>query len=217
VGLVDGVLIDVAREAGAEGLKQLEISQTRNAALAVLRKYDPEPKHAVRVADLATSLFDQLKPMHGLGKRDRLLLEIAAMLHEVGNFIGPNGHHRHTFYIISQTPILGLSDEELLVVANVARYHRKAPPDMSHEGYRDLSERGRERVRPLAAILRVADALDHDHRQQVASVSAKARGSELRLKVKARGDVTLDEWSVGNKGDLFQEEFGLKPVVVVRG
>ena len=217
VGLVDGVLIDVAREAGAEGLKQLELSQTRNAALAILRKYDPEPRHAVRVADLATSLFDQLKPMHGLSKRDRLLLELAAMLHEVGNFIGPNGHHRHTFYVISQTPILGLSDEELLVVANIARYHRKAPPDMSHEGYRDLSERDRERVRPLAAILRVADALDHDHRQQVTSVNAKARGSELRLKVKTRGDVTLDEWSVGNKGDLFQEEFGLKPVVNVRG
>jgi len=84
-------------------------------------------------------------------------------------------------------------------------------------GYRDLAERDRERVRPLAAILRVADALDHDHRQQVTAVSAKARGSELRLKVKTRGDVTLDEWSVGNKGDLFQEEFGLKPVVNIRG
>lgn len=215
VGLVDGVLVDVARAAGAEGMKQLEVSQTRNAALAVLRKYETDPKHAQRVSALAVSLFDQLRPMHGLGKRDRLLLELAALLHEVGNFIGAAGHHRHAFYIIAQTPILGLSDEERLVVANVARYHRKAPPDLSHEGYRDLDDRDQGRVRMLAAVLRVADALDHDHRQMVASVVAKTRGSELRLKVRARGDVTLDEWSVGNKGDLFREEFGLKPVVDV--
>ncbi len=216
VGLVDGVLIDVARAAGAEGMKALEVSQTRNAAMAVLKKYETDPKHALRVSALAVSLFDQLKPMHGLGKRDRLLMELAALLHEVGNFIGAAGHHRHAFYIIAQTPILGLSDEELLVVANVARYHRKAPPDLSHEGYRDLEERDRQRVRVLAGILRVADALDHDHRQRVTAVQAKPRGSELRLKVKTRGDVTLDEWSVGDKGDLFRDEFGLKPVVVAR-
>ncbi len=103
------------------------------------------------------------------------------------------------------------------MVANVARYHRKAPPDLSHEGYRELPDKDRQRARTLAAILRVADALDHDHRQLVTAVQAKARGSELRLKVKTRGDVTLDEWSVGNKGDLFREEFGLKPVVVSGG
>lgn len=213
VGLVDGVLIDVARAAGAEGMKSLEVSQTRNAAIAILKKYEADPKHALRVSALAVSLFDQLKPMHGLGKRDRLLMELAGLLHEVGNFVGAAGHHRHAYYIIAQTPILGLSDEELLVVANVARYHRKAPPDLSHEGYRDLAEKDRQRVRVLAAILRVADALDHDHRQSVTAVQAKSRGSELRLKVKTRGDVTLDEWSVGDKGDLFRDEFGLKPVV----
>jgi exopolyphosphatase/guanosine-5'-triphosphate,3'-diphosphate pyrophosphatase len=217
VGLVDGVLIDVARAAGAEGMKALEVSQTRNAAMAVLKKYETDPKHAIRVSALAVSLFDQLKSVHGMGKRDRLLMELAALLHEVGNFIGSSGHHRHAYYIIAQTPILGLSDEELLVVANIARYHRKAPPDLSHEGYRDLDEKGQQRVRALAAILRVADALDHDHRQSVTSVQAKPRGSELRLKVKTRGDVTLDELSVVDKGDLFRDEFGLKPVVVVRG
>src|SRR5437773_477157 len=82
--------------------------------IAILKKYDPEPKHAKRVSALAVSLFDQLKSSHGLGKRDRLLLELAALLHEVGNFIGSSGHHRHSFYIVSQSPILGLSDDELL-------------------------------------------------------------------------------------------------------
>lgn len=217
VGLVDGVLIDLAQTADTAGMKALEVSQTRNAAMAVLRKYETDPKHARRVSALAVSLFDQLKSSHGLGKRDRLLLEVAALLHEVGNFIGAAGHHRHAYYVISETPILGLSDEELRIVANVARYHRKAPPDLSHECYRDLPERARQRVRVLAAVLRLADALDHDHRQRVIAVTAKARGSELKLKVRTRGDVTLDEWSVGEKGDLFREEFGMKPVVVQRG
>lgn len=212
-GLVDGVLIDVARTAGAEGMKQLEVSQTRNAALALLKKYEADPKHAEQVAELALSIFDQLKSVHDLGKRDRLLLELAALLHEVGNFIGAPGHHRHAYYIISESPILGLNDEELRIVANVARYHRKALPDTDHECYAELEDDARDRVRSLAAILRVADALDHDHKQKVLAVKVKAGDSKLRLKVRARGDVTLDEWALENKGDLFQKEFGLEPVV----
>jgi exopolyphosphatase/guanosine-5'-triphosphate,3'-diphosphate pyrophosphatase len=217
VGLVDGVLVDVARAASTEGKKELEVSQTRNAVLALLKKYDVDAKHAQRVTALATSLFDQLKAMHGLGKRDRLLLELAALLHEVGTFIGTSGHHRHSLYLISKTPILGLSDTEQQVVANVARYHRKAPPDASHEAYAALGEKDQERVRSLAAILRVADALDHDHKQNVSTVRAKQRGSELKLRVTTRGDVSLDAWSLKDKGDLFENQFGLKPVVVSRG
>lgn len=213
VGLVDGVLVDVARSVGAEGLKALEVSQTRNAALALAKKYDTDPKHAGRVSALALSLFDQTRTIHGLSKRDRFLLELAGLLHEVGNFIGVAGHHRHAYYIISQSPILGLSDAEVEIVANVARYHRKAPPDPSHESYRALDDRDRDRVRSLAAILRVADALDHDHRQRVTAVTAKARGDELRLSLRTRGDVSLDAWSLEDKGDLFRTEFGLNPVL----
>jgi exopolyphosphatase/guanosine-5'-triphosphate,3'-diphosphate pyrophosphatase len=213
VGLVDGVLLDLAQKAGAEGEKALEVSQTRNAALAVMRKYDVDRKHAACVTGLALSIFDQLRSVHGLSKRDRFLLELSAMLHEVGQFISQSGHHRHAYYILMETPILGLSDAELAVVANVARYHRKAPPDLSHECYRDLAERDRDRVRSLSAILRVADALDHDHRQRVAAVKATPRGSELRLSLRTRGDVMLDELSVGEKGDLLRAEFGLKLVV----
>ena len=149
-----------------------------------------------------------------MGKRERLLLEIGALLHEVGNFISGPGHHRHAHYIISATPILGLNDQEVQVVANVARYHRKAPPDLSHESYAALSERARAQVRALSAILRLADALDHDHRQHVLGVSVKTKDSQLTVKARTRGDVTLDEWSVGEKGgDLFKEEFDLKPVL----
>jgi exopolyphosphatase/guanosine-5'-triphosphate,3'-diphosphate pyrophosphatase len=211
VGLVDGVLVDVARTASTEGKKELEVSQTRNAVLALLKKYDVDARHAHRVTALAVSLFDQLKAMHGLGKRDRLLLELAALLHEVGTYIGTSGHHRHSLYLISQTPILGLSETEQQVVANVARSHRKAPPD---EAYAALDQEDQERVRSLAAILRVADALDHDHKQRVNAVRAKERGSELKLRVSTRGDVSLDAWSLKDKGDLFENQFGLKPVVV---
>jgi exopolyphosphatase/guanosine-5'-triphosphate,3'-diphosphate pyrophosphatase len=218
VGLVDGVLLDLARAADASGKKELESSQTLNAARAIMRKYDTDPKHARHVTELALTLFDQLKSVHGQGKRERLLLEIAGLLHEVGNFISAAGHHRHAYYIISETPILGLTDEELHIVACVARYHRKAPPDVSHECYAELNGQARDHVRALAAILRLADALDHDHRHRVVKVSAKKRGPELILKARTRGDVTLDEWSVEQKGgDLFKEEFGLKPVLKTRG
>lgn len=213
VGLIDGLLLDLAQTTGTSGKKEAETSQTLNAVRTILRKYGVDPKHAYHVSGLAVSLFDQLRPIHELGKRDRLLLEIAALLHEIGNFISTSGHHRHAYYIISETPILGLSNGELRIVANVARYHRKAIPDASHEGFSELDADARERVNALAALLRLADALDHDHRQRVTAVSAKKRGSELRLKAKTRGDVTLDEWSLEQKGDLFREEFDLKPVL----
>src|SRR5262249_29290000 len=164
-----------------------ESSQTLNAARALLRKYDTDPKHSRHVTELALSLFDQLKSVHELGKRDRLLLEIAGLLHEVGNFISAAGHHRHAYYIISETPSLtttppvGPSAEDLTVVACAARSPRRAPPDTSHECYAELNPKAQDRVRGLAAILRLADALDHDHRQRVADVKAKARDSELVL------------------------------------
>ena len=91
------------------------------------------------------------------------------------------------FRIGDAADFLGLTDEELHIVACVARYHRKAPPDTSHECYAELAEKARGRVRALAAILRLADALDHDHRQRVVDVRAKKRDSELVLKARTHG------------------------------
>ena len=120
----------------------------------------------------ATQLFDDLLRVHAFGDRDRLLLRAAAMLHDIGDYVHYSGHHKHSQYLIQHADIMGLTPDERAIVANIARYHRKGPPDPAHIAYRDLSKESRGKVRGLAAILRIADALDREHKQKIESVRA---------------------------------------------
>jgi exopolyphosphatase/guanosine-5'-triphosphate,3'-diphosphate pyrophosphatase len=105
-------------------------------------------------------LFDSLKSEHGLDRRARLLLEVAAILHDIGMFIRNSGHHKHSQYIIANSEIFGLHRDDLEVISNVVRYHRKAPPNSTHIAYIALQREERMLVLKLASLLRVADALD---------------------------------------------------------
>ena len=117
--------------------------------------------------ELADRLFDELRDEHGLGARERLLLQVAALLHDVGIYVSLRAHHKHSQYLLAASQIFGLSDEETAVVANIARYHRRALPQKTHLPYVALDREDRIIVNKLAAILRVANALDAEHLQKV--------------------------------------------------
>ena len=129
------------------------------------------------MARLAGSLFDQLQKVHRLDAADRRMLLAAAVLHDVGIFIGHKKHHKHSLYVISQSEIPEFTPREIAVIANVARYHRKGVPAVHHEPFTGLESEDRERVVKLASILRIADALDREHLQAVRGVKA-TRGEE---------------------------------------
>ena len=122
-----------------------------------------------------------------------------------------DGHHKHSYYIIQHSDIMGFSPDERAIVANVARYHRKSLPDPNHPNFRDLDKDGRARVRTLAGILRIADALDREHLGKIRTVRAEVDETRRRmvLHLTGEGDRSLEEFTVKQKGDLLRDDLGL--------
>ncbi len=204
-----GLLLDMVR--ADDGLGIEDFSRQVLASAAVLgEKYRYDAPHARHVATLAVRLFDDLRAEHGLGARDRLLLEVAALLHDVGIFVSLRGHQKHAQYILSVSEIFGLSRDDMALISNVARYHRRAAPNKSHLPYMALDSGARVVVSKLAAILRVANALDADHLQKVRDVRVLREDDQWVLDVEGGGDLTLERLAALARADLLTEVFGRK-------
>ncbi len=170
--LREGVLLDRMPGAAAEHLDDLR----RTNVIRLARALDPDIEHAEHCTNLALQLFDRTDDLHGLGPHGRELLEMAGLLHNVGLFISHSGHHKHSYYVIRNSEQLtGFSDNEIELIAQIARYHRKSHPSKGHAEFMGLSAKDRDRVRVLAGILRIAIGLDRRHRSTVASVRVLTR------------------------------------------
>ncbi len=187
--------------------------QTQIVRSAVLlgRKYSFNEPHAMHVAALACQLFDQLEVLHQLPRRFRGLLEIAALLHEIGLFISNRSRHKHSMYLISNSEMFGVGEKELQLVAMLARYFRGASPQPSHPAYSRLSRYSRVAVSKLAAILRIAKALDVTHRQPFSKVECKLSPNEVELFIDRSIDLSLEKLELKQTGALFSAIFGKMP------
>ncbi len=215
VGLREGVALDLV-----DGLQSREHPwerQTYESAVNLGRKYMFDEQHALQVAKLALSLFDQLYEVHRLGEKDRKILYAAAILHDIGTFISLNKHHKHSLYIISQSELPGFSPVEMLMIANVARYHRKSEPQLRHSTFAQLNEEQRERVEKLSSILRMADAMDREHLKKVDDVNVSVLGREVVLKVNGSDDLLLERWALQKKSQYFGEKFGVHVKLKIEG
>ena len=148
----------------------------------------------------------QTKRLHHLGDVERSWLEFAAVLHDIGYLINPRQHHKHAYYLIKNSDIGGLTAEEIEVVANIARYHRRSMPAAKHEGYADLPLKLKRTVRILSALLRVADALDRTHFSAVQTVNVKI-GQTLTIVATVSGDAAMEIWSASQRTDLLEQVF----------
>lgn len=201
-----GLLLDTVRpdEEGIESFRR----QVLASAAVLGERYRYDAAHGRKVAQLATRLFDQLRSEHALGDRHRLLLEVAALLHDVGTYVNLRGHHKHAQYLLSVSEIFGLGREELAVVSNVARYHRRALPQKSHLPYMALDRETRLVVNKLAAILRTANALDSDHLQKVSDVRLVTEDEGWVLELEGSGDLTMERLAAGARSDMLFDVFG---------
>jgi exopolyphosphatase/guanosine-5'-triphosphate,3'-diphosphate pyrophosphatase len=218
--LREGVILEyLARHDGARAPVDRPEDPRRRAVLEFARRHGWDEPHSRQVTKLALSLFDQTTELHRLGPAERELLEVAGLLHDVGYAVAQSAHHKHSLYLIRNADLDGFRPDELAVIANVARYHRKALPSERHPDYQSLSEGERELVRRLAALLRLADGLDADHFQVVQEVAVKLEDDIARLELRARDVPDLAMWAAERNGDLFEQEFGrrveLIPVEVV--
>ncbi|MEM7772598.1 MAG: Ppx/GppA phosphatase family protein [Cyanobacteria bacterium P01_A01_bin.37] len=191
-------------------------SVRQRSVLNLAHKYQVNVEHSQRVGQFAQSLFDQTKEvLHEWGERERELLWAGAMLHNCGHFVNHAAHHKHSYYLIRNGGLLGYTEAEIEVIANLARYHRKSQPKKKHENYRALpSKEYRGIVDQLSAILRVAVALD---RRQIGAIAAidshyNETTKELTLLIYQQdpaSDCDLELWSLSYKKNWFEEEFGL--------
>jgi len=209
VGLREGLLLDVLSDL-YDQKNVLHREQVLTWACQLGRKYAFDEQHGTTVAHLATQLFDVTKPLHNLDGEYRLLLEVAALLHDIGQFINISKHHKHTYYLLRATPIIGLSESQTAIVANVARYHRKSFPKPHHSGYAVLSAKDRVVTSKLAALLRVADAMDTEHEGRVTDFMVDYQRPKLLIRLKGEGDLLLEKWKLARKSTLFEEVFSVK-------
>ncbi len=209
VSMRDGLLLDLASRVTGREDEALAKGIIRSA-LAVARKYRVDRRHAQSVAELAVRLFDALQTEHGLTPRHRLLLRVAALLHEVGGFVSNRSHHKHSYYLITNAEVFGLSRDEHAIVGHVARYHRRAVPQASHPEYMALPRDKRILVSKLSALLRVADAMDRAHTEQIRDFRCERHGDDVVIVVPGASDLTLERTALGQKGDLFTDVFGMK-------
>jgi exopolyphosphatase / guanosine-5'-triphosphate,3'-diphosphate pyrophosphatase len=212
VSLRDGVLLELAEEGGRVSAQDFE-EQVLASAEALGQKYRFDRAHARHVAKLATRLFDELGDEHGLGERDRLLLKVASLLHDIGIYVSLRAHHKHSQYLLASSQIFGLSNEETAIVSNIARYHRRGTPQDSHLPYVALDREDRLIVNKLGAILRLANALDAEHLQKVQDLRLVRRDRVWVLELDATGGVVMEQMAASARVDMFTETFGREVVV----
>ncbi len=176
-GLRTGVILD------SVGVSPPPGGEVRMRSVRALREEflggDPHPEH---VAGLARQLMDQLTPLHGLTEEEQGLVEVAAHLHDIGRALSLSGHHRHSAYLVEHADLRGISPEGLGVVLSLIRSHRGGAPKVSHAPFRAMSADERRRVRVMAAMLQLADALDRPRDGSVQQVVAADTGEGLLLR-----------------------------------
>lgn len=212
-GMREGIVIDMLRQADAESGTPDRMQSVRRFGERC--RYDQD--HAEQVATLALDLFDQLAGPLGLDPSTRELLEASALVHDVGYCIAYDRHHRHTYHLVAHAALPGFTNREIRRIASTARYHTKALPKASHEAWASLDDRDRRAVEPLAAILRLADALDRGRAGHVRSLRATLEGSSLMLYIDGDGDLHPEVFGVEQKKDLFERAFGIPVIVRVAG
>lgn len=171
-------------------------------------------EHCEHVAELAKQIYLQLNDLHKLPKSAFDYLIAAARLHDIGYHIAHSQHHRHGQYIIRNSELLGFNDTEIQIIANIARYHRKSHPKKSHEQFMSLSEKNKEIVKKLAAILRIADSLDRSHLETVEGVKVNINANSVELELFGKNEnPEIELWSFDRRKGLFEETYGI-PILV---
>ncbi|MDD5728773.1 MAG: HD domain-containing protein, partial [Victivallales bacterium] len=186
-----------------------------SVALTVGEKYNYEAEHADNTAALSMKIYNRTRHLHKLNERCGLLLRIAAILHDVGRFVDLQKHHKHSYYLISNSQLPGLSKTEAIIVPLIARYHRKSEPKAYHPEYMQLGGSERVVVCKLAAILRIADALDRGHHGRLRNSKIRVSSNCLLIEAPDKyGEYSLERFFLEKKQSMFCDIFGLKPEII---
>ncbi len=220
--LREGMIVDWMLSRGLiENRLRYQSEVRQRSVLKIARKYQIDRDYSKRITAFALSLFDQIQGyLHHWGSEERELLWAAAILHNCGIYISHAAHHKHSYYLIRNAELLGFTEIELEVIANLARYHRKSKPKKKHESYSNLPDKYRKIVKQLSAILRLAVALD---RRQIGAIEQLQCKYDPELKklhlhlvpAQPDDDCALELWSLDYKKNVFEEEYAVTVVATL--
>lgn len=221
--LREGIIVDWMLAHGLiEDRLRFQSSIRQRSAIKIAQKYQVDLECGERVAAFALNLFDQTQGiLHNWSSEEREFLWAAAILHNCGVYVNHAAHHKHSYYLIRNGELLGYTETEIDVIANIARYHRKNTPKKKHENFRNLpSKRHRQMVCQLSGLLRLAVALDRRQIGAIASVKCEYRPAarELHLHLQPAlpdDECILERWSLDQKKEAFEAEYGVKLVTAL--
>lgn len=204
--LREGILIDYLSRHRPELQVRRDVPDPRRRAVVDLaRRCDWQQAHSEQVSRLCVKLFDRLRPVHGLGPREREMIEYGALLHDIGWLVGSKKHHKHSMYLVLNGNLEPFSRREARIIACVARYHRKAYPKPTDKCYSKLSANDQRTVRIGAALLRIADGLDRSNSAVITDLRCRVGKRRIEFIVSARGDAELETWSARSRSRMLAE------------
>lgn len=210
--LREGIIYDtIGNELKPAGKDHLQGIRYRSV-IKIAENFKYEPEHSLHVTGLALQIFDQTRQLHMLSYSDREYLEAASILHEVGCFVSHSQHHRHSYYLIRNSELLGFTENEKEIIANIARYHRKSHPKPKHADFVKLSADDQVLVKKLASMLRIADGLDRTHSSSVKDIKVTIKEQDVIVKLEKKNSadtLELEIWGADSKKSLFEETYGV--------
>jgi exopolyphosphatase/guanosine-5'-triphosphate,3'-diphosphate pyrophosphatase len=211
--MLTGLLAEMALVVRGENPLTAFHRQIVRSARAVGEKFNYDRAHARAVTEYSLRIFEAMAESLDLDGHDRLLLEVAAVLHDIGMYIAERGHHQHSSYLVKWSDIVGLNEADRMLVAQIVLFHRKEMPSTRHAEFTALSPEDRMRVRKLAGMLRLADVIDRGHRQSVKDLRVERTDDRLFLNLLTGGDLGIIADALPMKSDLFEDVAGLKVVL----
>ncbi len=209
----EGVLISYMNKAD-ENLQNEFNAQIIASAISLLRKYQGDELHADFVRTMSLRIYNAMQNELGLGEQEKIILEVSAILHDIGMFIRAQDHNFHSKYIIQNSEIFGLSHDEKDLVALISSFHKGNQTPQDDQAFKLLPRSSRLTILKLTAILRVADALDRSHQQKLTNFTVNFTKDCITFRVKGYNNLTLEKLALAEKGDLFENVFGYKIVLI---
>lgn len=180
----------------------------RRSVIELAERCNYSPEHSQHIATLSLRLFDTTRSIHGMTDLEREWLEYAALLHDVGVHISYEKHHKHSYYLIRNGDLRGFEPLDVETIALIARYHRRAVPSIAHAEFGELPKKRRRAVRALAAMLRLAEALERSHSQIISGVTLQERDDDVLLELQTSGDAELELWAALRHAAPFEQVLG---------
>lgn len=187
-----------------------EQTQKYQSVVQFINTFPLDRIHIYQVNFLALCLFRELEELHHLDAEKKFWLQCASLLHDIGWVNGRKEHHKKTLEMILNSPLLLLDNKERLIIGSIARYHRKALPDLNHDHFAALSEDEREDVNKLAALLRMADGLDETHQKRIRNVQCKIKPEKIIIRYTSLQPAIEEEINTHEKSDLAKIIFNKK-------